>query len=421
MKKENFSNIIILALFTGILAIFTSCQQEDSIIGLNITPGSDKMQLFCDTIDVECYTVSDKNVSTDERTLASLGSYNDPVFGFTKSSFIFQTRVSSNNVDFSSVETINSLDLYLRYNSHYGDSATTQNVNIYRLLTDVYVDSTYYSDFKPDASQIELLSTSELTFQEDSMLKISLPIELAETFIDPANASNFTDNETFIDYFKGFYITTTDDLSSGGCIYSINLLEDTSRMMLSFNDSLTYEFLINTKSATINMFEHDYTNASAEIQQVVADTAQLYDFCYVQSLGGFKTKLKFPELENLFDSTNIAINKAKLMISVELGNDESTYAPPPNLTMVAILESGKYDFTTDYKVNSTNFGGAYESSDYTYSFNIPFHIQELVNGNEDYGLYMFATSNRTMPYRTVLNGNNDSDKRMKLEIYYSKY
>jgi hypothetical protein len=319
----------------------------------------------------------------------------------------------------SVVENVNSLELHLKYSSYYGNYNAPQTVNVYRLKKEVYFDSVYYSNFKLNTGEYELLTSTSLQFNAaDSMIKIVLPDELAQDFINPVNEDNFDDNTSFIKYFNGFYVTT-DDLASGGCIYSINLINEDSRMVLYYNDTASYEFYINSKSAIINMFEHDYSTASAEVQAAIADTSVLRDLCYVQSLGGLKTKIKFPELENYFDSTNIAINKAQLVVNVKTGNGEGTFAPPPKMTLVAITESGSYDFITDYKLNNTYFGGALDS--YTYRFNIPFHIQEIINGNEDYGIYLFATDNRTIPYRTIIHGNDDTESRMSLELYYSKF
>ncbi|MDD2634731.1 MAG: DUF4270 family protein [Bacteroidales bacterium] len=418
--KSNFKSQVHVFIFLILIGlIFSSCQNEDSPIGLGLISDSEIMELICDTIDVQCITVSDGNIATDERSLASLGSFFDPVFGFSKASFICQTRISSNNVDFSDVQNINSLELHLKYSFHYGDSTTNQTLNIYRLLNDVFIDSVYYAYYKPDPANIELLATAPLNMSvEDSLVKIQLPINLAEEFRD-TDVANFVDNEAFIQYFKGLYVTT-ENVANNGCVYNFNLYEPSSQMILYYNDSLTYEFYINSKSACINMFEHDYSTAIPEIQSLVADSSFNADNAYVQSLGGLRTKLFFPELKTLFDSSNIAINKARLILNLEDTYLNDRYLAPPKLTLVSVLETGKYDFLTDYKVNSSNFGGE-KNEDNSYAFNIPFYIQELKNGNIDYGLYLFAIENRTKPYRAVINNKPNDDKSIKLEIYYSKY
>jgi hypothetical protein len=412
--------MIFAAIILPAVLLLQSCNDDNTDIGLNILPGSDKIGLFADTLDVDCYTVTDYTVSTDERTLSPLGSYHDPVFGFTKAGFVCHARTSTSNVKFDSVvENINSLELHLKYSSFYGDVNASQTVNVYRLKKEIYFDSVYYSNFSLSASEYELLTSTSLQFNAaDSTIKIVLPLALAQDFVNPANESKFADNTAFIKYFNGFYVTT-EDVVSGGCIFSINLINEKSKMVLNYNDTSSYDFYINSKSAIINMFEHDYSTASSEVQAAIADTSVLRDLCYVHSLGGLKTKIKFPELENYFDSTNIVINKAQLVVKVKTGNGETSFAPPPKMTLVAITESGSYDFITDYKLNNSYFGGTLNS--YTYRFNIPFHIQEIINGNEDYGIYLFATDNRTIPYRTVIHGNDDSESSMRLELYYSKF
>lgn len=422
MKKLFFRPVIFAAIFLPAVLLLNSCNDDNTEIGLNILPGSDKIGLFADTLDVDCFTVTDYKVSTDERTLSPLGSYHDPIFGFTKAGFVCHVRTSTSNVKFDSVvENINSLELHLKYSSFYGDVNASQTVNVYRLKKEIYFDSVYYSDFTLSPSQYELLTSTALQFNAaDSIIKIVLPLELAQDFVNPANVSKFVDNTAFIKYFNGLYVTT-GDVASGGCIFSLNLIDADSKMVLNYNDTASYDFYINNKSAIINMFEHDYSTASAEIQAAIADTSVLRELCYVQSLGGLKTKIKFPDLENYFDTTNIAINKAQLVVTVKNGTGNGTYAPPPKMTLVAITESGTYDFITDYKLNNGNFGGSLDSDEYTYRFNIPFHIQEIINGNEDYGIYLFATDNRTIPYRAVIVGNDDSENSMKLELYYSKF
>ncbi len=418
MKIYNYLFAFFIAV-VGIIFII-SCEQKSSDIGLGLMPENDRLDLFADTMAVDCFTVTDFIVSTDERTLSPLGSYVDPIFGYTKAAFVCHTRISSSNVDFSSVNKINKIELQLKYSSFYGNKATSQNVYVARLKKEIYYDSIYYSNFNLNSSEFEVLSSTVLDFNSaDSIAKISLPIELAQEFTNSANKNHFIDNNSFIKYFNGLYVFT-DPVSSGGCIYSLDLVGSSSAMILYYNDTSKYEFLINSKSAIINMFEHDYSNACTEIKEVIADTSLIKDLCYIQGLGGLKAKIKFPQIANFFDTKNIAINKAQLVITVKAESDENVFLPPPKLTLVAITDDGKYDFLTDYKLNNTYFGGALENK-YTYKFNIPFHIQELVNGKTDYGIYLFATDNRTIPYRVVLNANGNSSDRMRLIVYYTKF
>ena len=145
-KTLYFFTLVIFSIF-----LFNSCEEKPSDIGLDLIPGNDKMQLYADTIDVDCYTVPDFVLSSDERTLSPLGSYIDPIFGFTKASFLCHTRISSSNVDFSVVSKINGLELHLKYNSVYGNTSSNQILTVCKLM---YGYSTWLSILQMRALQI---------------------------------------------------------------------------------------------------------------------------------------------------------------------------------------------------------------------------------------------------------------------------
>jgi hypothetical protein len=243
-----------------------------------------------------------------------------------------------------------------------------------------------------------------------------------EEFIDPSNVSHFNENADFIEFFKGFYITASNSLNPGNYIY-LDLLSSQSNVQLYYDDTASYTFNISSNSTIINHFNHDYSQASSELQSSIEDTTVERDLVYIQSLGGLKTKILFPELSSLTDSTGvIGINKAQLIISVKedlYGLDN--YPPPSSLSLIAITESGGNEFLTDYKVNGEKFGGVYNSITQEYIFNIPLHIQELINGKADYGLYLSPLNNRIFANRAILHGNGDDEFSMKLELLYTKY
>ncbi|HOE03824.1 MAG TPA: DUF4270 domain-containing protein [Bacteroidales bacterium] len=419
MMKRDFP--IYLALISALF--FSSCEMEPSEIGLNLQPGSDRMDLFIDTLEVETYTVLDDSIASDERTLSPLGSYYDPLFGFVKADFFTHLRLSTANVKFSEVvNTADSLMLHLYYTGYYGDTTTPQTIRVYRVLnTDIYTDSVYYSSYRFEPTDLQELTSYEFTpHPSDSFINIKMPQSLINEFISSTNTSSFVSSDTFIDFFKGLYVTT-DAVSNNGSIIYFNLISPNSKMTLYYNDSLSFNFLINASSARINMFEHDFSSADASIQQSIDNFNSPNEISYLQSLGGLRIKMFIKGLEDL-DSLRYAINKAELQITINPSSG-STFAPPPALTMVAINEEGKNEFLTDYKINSTHFGGSLVSASNTYTFNIPFHIQQLILNQEllDNGIYLFPLDNRTNAGRVALNGGNHSTNSMKIIIMYSKF
>ena len=427
--KNNSSVNRWLSFFVGAILLsiaFVSCNDDDEpAIGTGIMPNSDMMEFLCDTLSVETYVVRDVNVETQNRTVNPIGIINDPIFGQTKASCIFQTFLSANNVQFNKeIDSSNlsnvKLSLHLKYINIFGDKQSTMNININRLLTDISYDSTYHENKQRDASQYENLVSTTLTFGDDSIARIDLPQSLTEEIVRKNFAAGTWNNDQFIKVFKGLYITT-EIISGEGCIYALNLVDPKSKMVMTYNDTSSFNFDISEYSAKINLYEHDYTNADSELQNAINNPNIPTKYCYIQGLAGLKTKIKFPELANLFDSTNIIINRAQLKVTIKDGSLSDNIPNPKGMSMTKILNSGLYDFLDDYKSNGKNFGGSYTETDKSYTFNIPLHLQSLQSGEADNGIFLVANDNRITPYRAMLYGGAHETSEIKIIVYYSKY
>src|SRR5690606_41886041 len=94
-------------------------------------------------------------------------------------------------------------------------------------------------------------------------------------------------------------------------------------------DTTSIKYRMNTTAARTSRFEHyDYS------------TAQFADsLIYLQTTGGLSSKIYIPSLSNenergWKDSTDIAINKAELVLHVETAySDSATLAPPEKLIL----------------------------------------------------------------------------------------
>ncbi len=426
MKSFFKASHLLVYVLTTILAFATiACKDDDSAIGTGIMPNSDMMEFRCDTLGIQTFATRDTHVETQNRTVNPIGIINDPFFGQTTASCAFQVLLSSNNVQLSrEIDTTNlsgvKLTLQLKYDNIYGSPESAMKLNVNRLLTDISYDSTYYEDTHFDASQYELLESIDLTTSPDSVIKVEMPQNLVESIIKQNARQETWNNEDFVSFFKGIYVTP--ELTSGdGCLYSFNLINSKSKMVLTYNDTCSFDFIIGEYAAKINLYSHDYTNADSELKEAIDNPDQPSKDCYIQGLAGLKTKIKFPELENLFDSTNIIINRAQLKVTIKEGSTNDILPSPTAMSMTKILSTGLFDFLEDYKSNSKNFGGKFEASDNSYTFNIPLHLQSLQSGEPDYGIYMVANDNRIIPYRALLYGGSHEDYSVKIIVYYSKY
>jgi hypothetical protein len=140
-------------------------------------------------------------------------------------------------------------------------------------------------------------------------------------------------------------------------------------------------------------------------------------------MAGLKVRIEYPYIQNLVKKGRIAINKAQLVIPVNDSTDISlpSYAPPYQLVLVEEL-GGLYRFLVDQDEGTSYYGGVYNSTAKTYTFNIALYLQRVLNGLEpNLGLYLEVwTGDRpSTPNRVVLKG----PKRhpgMSLNITYTK-
>jgi hypothetical protein len=167
-------------------------------------------------------------------------------------------------------------------------------------------------------------------------------------------------------------------------------------------------FNINSSSANVNKYVHDYTGT--EVTAQLADSTLGKDKIFIQSLAGLRGKLRFPTLENLLDSGDIAVNRAELIIK-PLSGTESPYAPIGTISI-----KGRYKDNTEVLLNT----GVYNSTTKEYKIDLTRSIQFILNKQFDFKeLYIEDNTKQINPRRSVIAGVNSSSP-IKLRIFYTK-
>lgn len=411
----------IIFLTISSLLLFFSCRKDSSSIGLDIQPASDKVSAhILSYSNILAYTFTEDSISTDERSYALLGSYNDPIFGKSVSSFISQVRLASFSVNYGTTPVADSICIFLDYTSYYGDTTMPQTIEVYRLNSSVYPDSVYYSNF--DASSI-IESTPLTTFTftpqiSDTALMIKLPITLAQELID-AQSTVYKDNTQFLDFFKGLYFKPILS-STGGAIVYFNLLSTRSKLILYYTNSegaKNFSFAFNTNCARINMFSHDYSTSTIT---GINDSLSAQQNLYLQGNAGLGARIYFPGLATWKDSGTVIVSKAELVIPIATETVENNYPTVSKLLLVKIKSGLSYDFVPDYLVSDTYFGGTFNASANEYRFNIGRYIQQIIDGTiTDNGLALISGENRVNASRTVVKNANQANG-LRIEMYYFK-
>jgi hypothetical protein len=426
--------------------LITNCKDDENNLGLNIQPPNDKLNIVStDTTAVIAYSQLVDSIKTDETSLSLLGSMSDPVFGSSTAGFCTQLRLGQTAYSFGSSPLPDSLVLTLKYNGFYGDSSADMTVKVYELDEQILFDSSYYSNhsvafketllarktFIPDFADSVLIDTvryaPHLRINLTSITQ-NLAVKLLE-----APSDSMASNTSFLNYFYGLYVTA-EPVGSGGSIIYFDLMSSVSGMTLYYHnatdDSLKFTYTINSNCARFGKFTHDYSLASPAFRAQVLDKDTTFgkSICYLQSLAGVKTFIRFPNIKNFYTDHKIAVNEARFFMSgLELN---PFVGAASTLVMVKKDSTGGYNLLKDQLNGSDYFGGTYDKNSRGYWFRITESIQDLMRSTmdstfRDYGFELYVSGGSVNAQRVVLNGTSPLNpellaKRMKLVITYTK-
>lgn len=442
-----------------------SCKDEMNKTGYDLLLPGDLIsanKVIVDKATIKAYTVSDEKLRTNKPARNLLGTLVDPVFGKTSASFACQFRIS-NVPKYKQGDKIDSLVFYMTYSSLYGDTLTTQNLKAYELMSGLSEEdtATYFQDIdlkamsgtelmgeinhRPrhrDSIYVASTDTSGAYKQRDTItVRIKLKNSLAQKIMDAtfsAFAENPKDpNESFLNAFKGLYIEP-GDLTQGGAIVSMiprTLIMYTRRAQASNDSTFGTYFDVTRNSARVNHFDHNYSTTSFVSHLDQENTMD--SLIYLQSTGGLSSKIYIPELDKWKDSTDVAINKAELILTVEPAyTDTLVYTPPAKLILSLIgnnkellTSNGSLIYPADLTFSESYYGGIYNKADGTYHFNLAGHLQQLIKerNKEDSdatklknnGFYLTTDNKNAVFSRVVLKGAT-SKKGLRFEITYSR-
>ena len=441
MRKTNLFS----ALFLVTILLLAGCNKENGDLGLLVQPQEDQLNiLVSDTTTILAYTIKEDSLRSDELFSALLGSYVDPIFGRTKTSIFSQIRMEAETVDFTSVsggitETIvDSLYLYLDLNGYYG-TLDEQTFQVFRVNEDFYLDSNYYSNSTLTTDGIDLVEVGagsivpdpfNVAYIEGQMvnpvLKIKLDNSLADDFVAQTGSGNLVDNDAFVSWFKGLHITVDDSGQSTdeGALLYLDLLNTNSRVSMYYRftfpgeeDTLRFNFNINTSSARFIQTEHDYTGTPIESQ--LADSSLGNESIFLQTMGGVKSKIEFPHLDAMSDS--VVINKAELVLPYDYFNSDP-YSPQSQLYLLRVDSSGQTFFTEDFGEGETIHGGFRDNDNKEFRFNIAKYVNNVLTGLvPNSGLYLISTSSMITANRVVINGKNTANRnKLKFILTYTE-
>ncbi len=398
----------------------------------DLLTGDDNLNLAKDTLFAQTYSVFEQPLSSNAVSAGVLGNFNDPNFGSTSAGFYAQCRLTSNNVSFGSHPVLDSAVLTLRYAGSYGKCDQPTHLVVYELNQGL-VDSIPYKT--NDALQVNATAIGQLNGFvpdfTDSVYVLGLAYEphiripLTTAFGNKlllTDTTNLVDNTAFLNFFKGFYATTSTSPAGNG-ILSINLLSYLSKISLYYHndtdDSLSYD--IPVSGVTVNHFDNVYTSAPV-YSSVNNPSPNGESKMYLQGGAGVKGKILFPDFDSL--PKNIAVNKAEIIFSQSEG--DTAYPTPLLLDLFRIDATGTAQKLEDDGL--IHFGGVQVAESVNglninrYRFNITKYFQRLIEGTyPNNGFYLQILGANSNSERVVIaNSTTNENYRINLVVTYTK-
>lgn len=439
-------------------AFFFSCEDPINIAVDTPSTGGQFSTTFTDTLTVTRATVMIDSIVTSEQTGAVVGHYKDPVFGavsatiFTEITLPFDATNSTyypfaiTTAD-SLTAVYDSMYVYLVHNGFsYGDSTKPVTLNLHRLTQDFVKNKKYLNDEALTYNQTPLAS-QVLTYKDfkratvsttDSLIKFKIPDAVGREIFALANKAEGRDIDKFTAAVKGFAFTVNQNAET---VYGLSLTGGTSFPLVYYHapgDTAA-------KGLYLSFLGSRFSNIKGNRQgTVLQDLKQFQSIpsqatgnkTYIETGVGITTKMTFPTLANLLKngSSNVAINKAELILEPDLDQMTGNFFPPIQIALVEIGKDNRLkktnnieDFVALDVSTGTQYVSDYSTTNNSYKFNFTSYIQELLNNRKTTdGIAIvpsiLSTNSSTGATTIGIYNNNVARavfKNIKLNVYYS--
>lgn len=413
-------------------------------IGENIVPNSDFLNTqITDTVEIFMYTEKAPRERTDNPLYLLLGSYTDPVFGLSESSFITQV-LQATYPNFDETTVLDSICLVLplvQDDYYYGESDFSLNLSVYKVTDTLFTSKYYYSDANPDdytsyeelgSGDAKLTNIEYIKYLDDEQTQIdtmydtlAISLRLDDSFGQELldNNEDFFSYGKFTEIFKGIYVKNN---TTNSAIYKIdyNVPSTTSNFgMVIFyknegdTESQKYVLPINSSSARFNIYNHDYST-SLFYDQLQNPGTIVDDVAYIQSMAGTTVRMEIPGLKN-FDS--VVVQKAELIIKNAPTTVYGDFDPLEKIWFAGYDTTGTIVYFNDFL--SSSYEGAEIDSDDSYSFFVTRIVQDLIAGiydDQEFSIYLTELNAGEDFKRSVITTGQNQEPS-KLVITYTKY
>ena len=416
--------------FLAILFFITlsSCQKDVELEDSTLNPGDELIISGTDEFSFFTSTVEEMPLEGIRQNIVPLGKINDQRFGEMQASFYTNFRLTITGFDPTGPVSLDSAFFFFKYNGTYGPLSESFSVEVFELdqaiNTTDSLNNAETLNIKPNV----IASASNLTFQagQEGVLKIPIQQNFAQGFVDRFGTQTFENNDGLQAFFKGIYVTVTNDSGDDGLLY-LNPTDSESKFRIYFDapnsvDSI-YELEITNQAAWVTQYKHNFTGS--DVEQLLNTPDDNHDIMYVSAYSGTKGVFEIPDLSIL---NNAIINKAEIFFyQTDFASPLAVSFPTPsNLILFLNNPNGTVSLLPGVTVAEIeDFGGQRETAQVNgqttlqYKFNITEYIQQLVNSTippQELSLSVLSVNSGD---RVKIGGANHPDFPVKLKILYT--
>lgn len=406
----------ITALFILPICIFLSCKKEASVLDTSVHPENDFLNVTrSDTTTIYTHTIKYDSIRSYPDRFKYLGSNQDPIFGRTDASIFTRFSMPNNisNVTFGDDVVLDSAVLVLTFTQNFvGDTNTKLNYCVYQLSQSLDPNKAYYTNNTLSYNPTPLCNATLPVKFSDGFYNVRMPLNPQFISAVISSPQYLVNNSTFINTYKGFYITTKQSnlnpSTAQGALMKMDLDNSVSGVYVYYHngsssaskESKLFKFLFSGDlAARFNKIDYDYNSGANPwlVSQLNGNLSSGADFLFLKGVGGSKAVINLPYLKNYSDSSRIAVNKAELILKAEQSfiSTSGKYTHPLQLALVAIDSLNKEAYLKDQLLSDDliKFGGDYDETNKQYVFNISRHVQGIVDGTfKNYGFYLVVAN-----------------------------
>ncbi len=381
------------------------------------------------------------------------GIADDPVFGRTTASTVFQPYLTTTSPPSFEGAVVNSVVLELAFNQSvpfYGDTTGVLGIEVFEVTETLDAASDLFDNFTVETGSevigqyegvanfrdsIETFRIQGDTIFDDTYpahIRIPLLNSYGERIITAGN-DVLTSTTDFVTTFQGLELRPTNE-NEGLVSFDFNSFSSSNGVNVNGANILIYytiagqqrqyNLTVNTTfSVKFPQYQQDYSGST--VGEFLMDEMKGDSLIFVQGMSGSNAVVRLEDVDRL---QGALINGATLEVfGTALNDDEDIRPVPDQLVLRSIDDNGDLNLIRDFQSASligslAISGGIPEDMGngiYKYSFEIVSELQDIIEGSSN-ELYILTNNKIATMNRVVLFGADHSTYPIRLNVTYTK-